>query len=373
MTNRHSTISRKTKETDISAELSLNGSGQNRIETGIGFLNHMLTLMTFHGGFDLTLKAVGDTDVDAHHTIEDTGIVIGQAFKTALGDKAGIRRYASGYLPMDETLCRTALDISGRAYHVFRCDFQHALIGQFPTDMVVHFFRSLASEIGLTLHQEILYGDNDHHKAEALFKGRKCMIGIVNYRSGNIRNLQNALQLIGFESKLFDTPDGLEDTDKIIIPGVGAFGHGMDNLHRYGFAGALPQLVKQKKMLGICVGMQLMFEEGYEHGTHKGLGFFAGCVRMMDVPLKIPHIGWNRLHQKRQDPLLEKIPDGEWVYYVHSYVCEPTDSDVIIADTEYGKRFCGIAGRDGIYGVQFHPEKSAESGIQLLKNFCRME
>jgi len=164
-------LSRKTAETEITISLDLDGSGQSDIETGIGFLDHMLELFTFHSGIDLQVKATGDIDVDGHHTVEDIGLVLGQALKEALGDKIGISRYGNFLLPMDETLAQIALDISGRPYLVYKCEFIRVDLGQLDVQNIKEFFKSLCNTLGLTLHINVLYGENDHHKAEAIFKG----------------------------------------------------------------------------------------------------------------------------------------------------------------------------------------------------------
>ncbi len=163
-------LTRTTKETDIALRLNLDGTGKSDIQTGIGFFDHMLTALTLHSGFDLTLRAEGDLEVDCHHLIEDTGIILGQALAKALGDKAGIARYGTAFLPMDEALARVSLDLSNRAYLVFNADFLSEKIGDFDTQMVEEFFRAFAVNGGITLHAEVLYGRNDHHKVEALFK-----------------------------------------------------------------------------------------------------------------------------------------------------------------------------------------------------------
>lgn len=168
---RNSTIKRETNETTILCELELDGSGKNQIDTGVGFFDHMLDLMAFHGGFDLTMEASGDLHVCDHHTVEDCGIVLGQCFKKALGDKKGIARYGFMSLPMDETLCQVSLDISGRAYLVYNCELKRDTIGTFATEMVEEFLRAFAFQAGITLHVNVLYGTNDHHKVEAIFKG----------------------------------------------------------------------------------------------------------------------------------------------------------------------------------------------------------
>ncbi len=167
---RTATVTRVTKETDIFLRLNLDGTGKTDIATGIGFFDHMLTALAVHGGMDLEAKVDGDLIVDCHHTIEDTGIVLGQALGQALGEKAGICRYGSAYIPMDEALGFASLDISGRPFLVFDCAFHNERIGDMDTCMVQEFWRAAAFHSGITLHMRCLYGENDHHKCEALFK-----------------------------------------------------------------------------------------------------------------------------------------------------------------------------------------------------------
>ncbi|MFN3349102.1 imidazoleglycerol-phosphate dehydratase HisB [Pseudorhodoplanes sp.] len=164
-------IARKTKETDIAVEVAIDGSGRSAIATGIGFLDHMLDLLARHSRMDLTVKAKGDLHIDDHHTTEDVGIALGQAVKQALGDMKGITRYADVHLPMDETLTRVALDVSGRPFLVFKVTFGRDKIGTFDTELVNEWFQAFAMNAGITLHVETLYGSNDHHISESCFKG----------------------------------------------------------------------------------------------------------------------------------------------------------------------------------------------------------
>ena len=166
---RISNISRETKETSIQARLN-SGGGEVRVDTGIGFLDHMLHAMAFYAGFGLDLTARGDLNVDGHHTVEDTGIVLGQAIREALGDKRGIRRFGSAYVPMDEALAFTSLDFSGRAFLVFDADMPQERIGDYDSCLTEEFMRALAFNGGITLHQRGVYGKNAHHITEALFK-----------------------------------------------------------------------------------------------------------------------------------------------------------------------------------------------------------
>ena len=168
---RSASVSRRTNETDIAVSLGIDGSGRASVETGIGFLDHMLELFGRHALFDLDVKVTGDLHIDGHHTTEDTGIALGQAFAKALGDKKGIVRYASLHLPMDETLTRVAVDLSGRPFLVFRTTFPTERVGGFDTELVREFFIAFAMNAGVTLHVETLYGENSHHIAESCFKG----------------------------------------------------------------------------------------------------------------------------------------------------------------------------------------------------------
>ncbi len=168
---RTATIERKTKETSISVEINLDGTGKYDISTGIGFLDHMLEQLSRHSLMDLKVKAVGDLHIDMHHTTEDTGIAIGEAFTKALGDRKGITRYAHAYSPMDETLTRVALDISGRPYFIWNVEFSKPKLGDMDTELFREWFQAFAFNSGVTLHMENLYGVNNHHIVESCYKG----------------------------------------------------------------------------------------------------------------------------------------------------------------------------------------------------------
>lgn len=165
------TIERNTAETEIFVEVNLDGTGQYQVETGIGFLDHMVEQFSRHSLIDLKMKVKGDLHVDQHHTTEDSAIALGQAIHKALGDKAGIGRYGTAYSPMDETLVRVALDISGRPYLVWKAAFTQERLGEFDTELIDHWFHSIAQAAGITLHVELIYGDNNHHICEAIYKG----------------------------------------------------------------------------------------------------------------------------------------------------------------------------------------------------------
>ena len=163
-------IERNTLETQIVVEIDLEGTGKAEIDTGVGFFDHMLTLMAFHGKFDMKVKCSGDIYVDDHHTIEDIGIALGECVKQALGDRRGIKRYSTVFIPMDEALAQTSIDVSNRPYLVFNAEFTDERVGNMATQMVKEFFRAFVNESRVTLHINLLYGENDHHKIEAIFK-----------------------------------------------------------------------------------------------------------------------------------------------------------------------------------------------------------
>lgn len=186
-------ITRKTKETDITAVFSLDG-GEVSVDTGIGFFDHMLTAFAVHGGFGLKLKAVGDLNVDCHHTIEDTGIVLGKALSAALGDKSGIARYGSFYIPMDESLAFASLDISGRPFLVFNATFPEEKVGDFDSCMCEEFMRALAFNAGITLHINMIYGGNTHHQIEAIFKAlAHALAAAVRKNDGGVLSTKGVL------------------------------------------------------------------------------------------------------------------------------------------------------------------------------------
>lgn len=193
---RTATLEHATRETKTRVKLNLDGTGQRQVATGIGYFDHMLEQLAFHGLLDLELECQGDLHVDSHHTVEDVGIALGKALDQALGNRAGVRRYGHAYIPMDETLARVVLDFSGRPEFHFQGAFSHDRIGELETQMVPHFFKSVAVASRMTLHMTLLYGENDHHRCEALFKGFARAIAdavTVEPRRGEVASTKGTL------------------------------------------------------------------------------------------------------------------------------------------------------------------------------------
>jgi glutamine amidotransferase len=202
------------------------------------------------------------------------------------------------------------------------------------------------------------------------------MIAIIDYGMGNLHSVQKALESLGAKTQVTNKPRDLNDCDKIILPGVGAFDDAVLELKKQNLIPALIEQIKNKKIfLGICLGMQLLFERSEEANKAKGLSLLKGRVRRFENKkgFKVPHMGWNQLHKVNgKCPLLRDIPDNSYVYFCHSYYPAPTDEGVIAATTDYGIEFVSIVSRDNIYGLQFHPEKSQDIGIKILSNFANL-
>ncbi len=206
------------------------------------------------------------------------------------------------------------------------------------------------------------------------------MIAIIDYGVGNLFSLRSSLRYLGFEAEVSGELQTLERAEKLILPGVGAFGDAMDKLSSAGLVEPLRALAAEgKPLLGICLGMQMLFEESFEFGRHPGLGLLKGRVEPMETPLrdmglnyKIPQIGWNALHILRPDcPILRESREGDYVYYVHSYYAIGC-GDSLAAESDYGVRVPGVVWKDNVYGTQFHPEKSGDVGLGILKAFCEV-
>ncbi|MDQ7028886.1 MAG: imidazole glycerol phosphate synthase subunit HisH [Ardenticatenia bacterium] len=196
---------------------------------------------------------------------------------------------------------------------------------------------------------------------------------IVDYGAGNLRSVQKAFEAVGAAVTVTGDPERVRQARKLVLPGVGAFGEAMARLQAKELVEPLRKAVERgTPLLGICLGLQLLFEESEELGHHRGLGIFPGRVERFRVELKVPHIGWNQVRVVRSHPLLAGFPTGQYAYFVHSYHVRPADPELILAVTEYGVEFPCICGRDHVMGIQFHPEKSQEVGLLLLRNFMSL-
>jgi imidazole glycerol-phosphate synthase subunit HisH len=194
---------------------------------------------------------------------------------------------------------------------------------------------------------------------------------IIDYGMGNLRSVEKAVEAVGGRPTITRDPDALRKAERLILPGVGAFGDAMQNLRQSGLDDAICDSVHAgKPLLGLCLGLQLLFTQSEEFGSHKGLNLIPGEVRKFDEPgLRVPHVGWNQIEGTLSNPLLAGIPEGSYFYFVHSFYIEPERSEDILRWTSYGRRFCSIACRDRVWGAQFHPEKSQQTGMRLLRNF----
>ena len=199
-------------------------------------------------------------------------------------------------------------------------------------------------------------------------------IAIIDYGVGNLRSVEKAFAATGCEAAISGDESFLRDADKLVLPGVGAFAACMKALTERGFDRLVLERVSAgTPLLGVCVGMQLLFEESEEFGATRGLSLLKGRVRKFTGDLVVPQVGWNRIHQKRPHALFEEIADGSFCYFVHSFYCEPGDEAVVAGETEYGSRYASVVAQGNVCGVQFHPEKSQDIGLRMLKNFAADE
>jgi len=201
------------------------------------------------------------------------------------------------------------------------------------------------------------------------------MIAIIDYQMGNLRSVQKGFERVGFEAEITSDPQRLAAAEKVVLPGVGAFGDAMAELRARGLVEPIRELIAAgKPFLGICLGLQLLFDVGYEGGEHAGLGVLRGKVVRFDLPpgFKVPHMGWNQGRFVRPAPVLDGLQDGTHFYFVHSYYVVPEDSSLMAIETTYGHPFCAMIWRDNLFATQFHPEKSQADGLRLLRNFAKL-
>ena len=199
------------------------------------------------------------------------------------------------------------------------------------------------------------------------------MIAIIDYGVGNLRSVQRAFEYVGAEAVVTAHRATIESASAVVLPGVGAFGKAMSNLERAGLTDVIRQVIARgTPFLGICLGLQLLFEQSDEMGQHRGLSVFAGQVKRFEVGLKVPQIGWNQIRIQRASPLLEGVADGSYAYFVHSYYIAPANPKIVLASTDYEIDYASIVGQDNVFGIQFHPEKSQAVGLRILRNFTAL-
>ena len=357
MTVRAAEIRRTTKETDLFVRVVIDGRGESKVKTGIGFFDHMLDAFARHGLFDLTVEAQGDLHVDGHHTVEDTGIAVGTAIARALGDRAGIRRYGDALVPLDDALVRAVVDVSGRPYLHYDIEIaKWQMLGDYDVFLTPEFFRAVVLNAGLTAHLDLVRGDNPHHIVEAAFKsfaraldaatvvdprvvGRavhegKSVIAVVDYGVNNLKSVVRALEAGGHTATLSTDPDAVRTADRVLVPGVGNFGQGSRNLTTTGLGDAVREVAAAgRPVMGICLGLQLLFETSEEAADATGIGLLPGRVRRFTTTLHVPHVGWARVDLTdagRRHAMLGPLFNGEprFFYHVHSYLPERASGEM---------------------------------------------
>jgi glutamine amidotransferase len=201
------------------------------------------------------------------------------------------------------------------------------------------------------------------------------MIAIIDYQMGNLRSVQKGFEKIGHRALVTCDPEAIRKADKVVLPGVGAFGHAMAELRRRDLVEPIQRIVESgKPFLGICLGLQLLFDVGYEGERQEGLGILRGEVVRFELPaeFKVPHMGWNQLAIRRPAPVLAGLDEGTYCYFVHSYYVVPADRSIVATETDYGAPFCSAIWRDNVFATQFHPEKSQQQGLRMLQNFAAL-
>ena len=352
----------------------------------------MLTLLARHSLIDLEVEATGDLQTGSHHTVEDTGITIGQAVAQALGDRAGIERYGWAVVPMDECLVQAAIDLSGRPYTALDVPLPDVVIGGFEAEALGEFMRGFATHAGLTLHVRLLVPGNAHHAIEGSVKALAralaaavaqparrrhplhqgvavTLLAVLDYEVSNLRSAVKALELVGAQVRVTGDPADVPGADAVVLPGVGHFGEAMRRIRARGLDLAVLRAADEGvRILGFCVGLQLLFSESEESPGVPGIGVLPGPVRRLRTDRKLPHIGWSTVEWAP----VERAGAGDRTARRLDVLLRPqlraraAGQSLVLGRARHGVEFCAAAGRPGVTGLQFQPEKSSAAGLGLL-------
>ena len=409
--SRTARIERTTKESKVTVEVDLDGTGRSEVSTGVGFYDHMLDAFARHSLTDLVVRTEGDTHIDAHHTVEDTAIVLGQALREALGDKVGIRRFGDATVPLDEALVQAVVDVSGRPYCVHTGEPEgqvYVAIGgtgaAYQGSLTRHVFETISFHAHLALHVRVLAGRDPHHLVEAQFKAfaralprrrrprpardRRAVdqgqpvtpdVVVLDYGSGNLRSVVRAVERAGAAVTLTGDFATALDADGLVVPGVGAYAACMAGLRAIKGERIIGRrLAGGRPVLGICVGMQVLFAGGVEHGVETdGLRRVARAGERLAGRRGAAHGLEHRRGAGRARALFAGIED-ERFYFVHSYAARSWDlrrpttaprAPLVTWAEHGGDRFVAAVENGPLWATQFHPEKSGDAGAELLKNW----
>ena len=359
----------------------------------------MIESFVKYSGMDVELTGRGDVEVDSHHLVEDTGLVLGSCVAEALGDRTGIARFGTRV----RAARRGAGALRARLRQapprrVRRWTALHGRINDFDVSVLHEFVRGYAQNAGISLHLDLIRGDNLHHIAEAAFKalglatrqaltviggdipstkgiavsGARRASGCATTASATCAASSARWPRRAREPVVSADPAELAGCDGVVLPGVGAFAVAAATLRDRGLDAVVAGMAGAgRPVLGVCLGFQLLFEESDEGDGGSGLGLLPGRVRRLEPRRgKVPHMGWNRLTMTRPSPLLDGIADGERMYFVHSYAVTPADARDVVATTEYGGEVVAAVERGAVQGTQFHPEKSGAAGLRVYANFA---